>query len=137
MCILSLVTVTDFGTPIPSQLVFDVETSTVCTGIATIDDDIYEENETLSVSLSSTSDGVSIIIGSATVEIINNDGKCLQQSQEIFMGIVLYSDCRCGSELGRAAVLTHRRQQYQCVCCAPATNREGFQHWHNSTPIAR
>lgn len=78
MCILSLVTVTDFGTPIPSQLVFDVETSTVCTTIATVDDDIYEENETLSVSLSSTSDGVSIIIGSATVEIINNDGKCLQ-----------------------------------------------------------
>lgn len=79
MCILSLVTVTDFGTPIPSQLVFDVDISTVCTTIATADDDIYEENETLSVSLSSTSDGVGIIIGSATVEIINNDGKCLQQ----------------------------------------------------------
>lgn len=84
---------------------FDVETSTVCTGIATTDDDIYEENETLSVSLSSTSDDVNIIIGSAIVEIINNDGKYLQQSQT--MEIVLYSYCRFGSELGTAAVLTH------------------------------
>lgn len=78
LCILSLDTVTDFGPPIPSQLVFDTETSTVCTSIGTDDDNVYEENETLSVSLSSTSDGVNIIIGSATVEILNNDGKCLQ-----------------------------------------------------------
>lgn len=105
--VFSIDTVTDFGTPIPSQLVFDVATSTVCTGIATTDDDIYEENETLSVSLSSTSDGVNIIIGSATVEIINNDGKYLQQSQTIIMEFVIYSYCRCGSELGTAAVPTH------------------------------
>lgn len=71
----SLDTVTDFRIPVPSQLVFDVGISTACADIATDNDNIYEENETLLVSLTSTSNGVNITVGSATVEITNNDGK--------------------------------------------------------------
>ena len=66
---------TDFGIPNPSQLVFDVDVNSACTGITTDNDGIYEENETFSVSLSSTSDSVDIAVSTATVQITNNDGK--------------------------------------------------------------
>ena len=46
-----------------------------CVDIATVNDDIYEENEQLSVALSSTTLGVGIAQGTATVEITDNDGK--------------------------------------------------------------
>ena len=56
------------------QLVFQVGATRACTSIVTVDDDIYEEDETFSVSLSSTSDRVVITLSSATVQIIDNDG---------------------------------------------------------------
>ena len=65
---------TDFGVPVPSQLLFNVGTTIICTDITTIDDIIHEENELFSVALSSTSNGVDIGTG-ATVQITDNDGE--------------------------------------------------------------
>ena len=53
---------------------FQVGATRACSSIATVDDDIYEEDETLSVSLSSLSGSVVITLSSATVQITNNDG---------------------------------------------------------------
>ena len=64
----------DYGIPIPSQLVFDVGVSSLCTDVATTDDAVYEENESLNVFLSSTSENVDITGNLATILIINNDG---------------------------------------------------------------
>lgn len=49
--------------------------STSCTDITTINDDIYEENETFFVSLSSTNEDIDISLSTATVQIMDNDGK--------------------------------------------------------------
>ena len=66
--------VTDYGIPVPSQLVFDVEATSLCTNISTTDDGIYEESESFVVSMSSTSTSVSVSGSTATVLITNNDG---------------------------------------------------------------
>ena len=54
---------------------FDVGVNTSCTDITTDNDGIYEENETFSVSLSSTSDSVDVTVSIATVQIIDDDGR--------------------------------------------------------------
>ena len=60
--------------PVPSQLVFDVGVSSLCTDVATTDDAVYEENEFLNVFLSSTSENVDVTGNLATIVIIDNDG---------------------------------------------------------------
>ena len=70
-----LITESEFEDPLPPQLVFEVGATRACTSIATVDDDIYEEDETFSVSLSSTSNRVVITLSSAIVQIIDNDGE--------------------------------------------------------------
>ena len=65
----------DFGIPVPSQLLFNVGTTIVCTDITTRDDTIHEENESFSVALSSTSNSVVIGGGTATVQITDNDSE--------------------------------------------------------------
>ena len=60
----------DYGTPVPSQLVFGVGVSNLCADITTTDDDVYEGNETFLVSLFSTTGNVG---NTATVLIIDND----------------------------------------------------------------
>ena len=63
---------------------FGVGTTRACTSIATVDDDIYEEDETFSVSLSSTSGSVVINLSSVTVQIIDNDGESISQYRAVF-----------------------------------------------------
>ena len=65
---------TDFGIPVPSQLVFNVGVTSVCTSITTDDDTTHEENESFSVALSSTTNNVNVGISTATVLITDNDG---------------------------------------------------------------
>ena len=65
-----LFTVDDYGTPVPSQLVFGVGVSNLCTDITTTDDDVHEGNESFLVSLFSTTGNVG---NTATVLIIDND----------------------------------------------------------------
>ena len=60
----------DYGTPVPSLLVFDVGVSNLCTDITTTDDDVHEGNERFLVSLFSTTGNVG---NTATVLIIDND----------------------------------------------------------------
>ena len=64
----------DYGEP-PSQLVIEVGDTMDCVNIATVDDDIYEENEQFSIALSSATVGVGIAQGTATIEITDDDGK--------------------------------------------------------------
>ena len=54
---------------------FDIGATTGCTNIATVDDNIHEEDEIFFVSLSSISDSVVITLSSATVRITDNDGR--------------------------------------------------------------
>ena len=49
--------------------------TSVCTDISTENDDVHENNETFSVTLSSTSDRINFAVGTATVQIIDNDSK--------------------------------------------------------------
>ena len=64
----------DYGVPVPSQLFFDVGISGLCTNIMTTNDEVYEDNESFTVSLSSTSSNVDVSGSIATVLITNNDG---------------------------------------------------------------
>ena len=61
----------DHGIPVPSQLVFDVGVSSLCTDITTTDDVAYEENESFTLLLSGN---VDISEDTATVLILDNDG---------------------------------------------------------------
>ena len=65
----------DYGVPVPSQLSFDVGVSSLCTNITTTDDEVYEENESFTVSLSSTSSNVDVSGSIATVLITDDDCK--------------------------------------------------------------
>ena len=49
--------------------------TSACTDIETPDDDVHEDNETFSVALSSTSERISFDVGTATVQIIDEDSK--------------------------------------------------------------
>ena len=64
----------DYGVPVPSQLFFDVGIPGLCTNIMTTNDQVYEDNESFTVSLSSTSSNVDVSASIATVIITNNDG---------------------------------------------------------------
>ena len=64
----------DYGTPVPSQLVFDVGVSSLCTDITTTDDAVYEGNESFNVFLSSTRENLDITGNLATILIFDNDG---------------------------------------------------------------
>ena len=64
----------DYGVPVPPQLVFALRVSSLCTDIATTDDAVYEENESLNLFLSSTNENVDITGNLATILIIDNDG---------------------------------------------------------------
>ena len=65
----------EFEDPVPPQLVFNVGSTSVCTDITINTDGVHENNETFSVALSSTSDRINFAVGTATVQIIDNDGK--------------------------------------------------------------
>ena len=60
----------DYGVPVPSQLVFAVGVSSLCTDVTTTDDGVYEENESFTVSLLSRGN-----VDITTVTITNNDCK--------------------------------------------------------------
>ena len=64
----------DYGEP-PSQLVIEAGDTMDCVNIATVDDDIHEENEQFFIALSSATVGVGIAQGTATIEITDDDGK--------------------------------------------------------------
>ena len=61
----------DHGIPVPSQLVFDVGVSSLCTDITTTDDVVYEGNESFTLFLSGN---VDISDDTATILILDNDG---------------------------------------------------------------
>ena len=60
--------------PVPSQLVFDVGVSRLCTEITTIHDGVFEGNETFLVSLTSANANVDVNGSTATVVIRDIDG---------------------------------------------------------------
>ena len=61
----------DHGIPVPSELVFGVGVSSLCTDITTTDDVVYEGNESFTLLLSGNMD---ISEDTATVLIVDNDG---------------------------------------------------------------
>lgn len=64
----------DYEEP-PSELVIEGGTTMECFNIATVDDDIYAENEVFSITLStSTTERVVITQSSAVIEITDDDG---------------------------------------------------------------
>ena len=65
----------DFEPPVPSQLEFGVGVTTTCTNIMTIDDDVYEYDESFTVYLSPVTDNVNISFNTTRVIIINDDSK--------------------------------------------------------------
>ena len=71
----SVHTGTEFEDPDPAQLDFNVGSTSACTVIRTMDDVVHEDNETFSVALSSTSERISFTVGTATVQIIDDDSK--------------------------------------------------------------
>ena len=76
---LMLPIVEDITSP-PSQLFFDVGQTSACTPIQTQNDTVYEDNEQLMLSLTTTNPSISISVGSTTVEITDNDRKDFLQS---------------------------------------------------------
>lgn len=69
-----ILTGNDYGIPVPSLLVFPAGTTSLCTDIPITNDDVYEGNETFTVSLTSTSSSVNVSGSSAEVLIIDDDG---------------------------------------------------------------
>ena len=69
----------DYGEPQPALLELDVGVTTACSSLATIDDEVYEDNESFRVVLSSGSSGIAIAVSSATVFITDNDGVSIVQ----------------------------------------------------------
>ena len=66
--------VDDYEVPVPSQLVFGVGMSSLCTDITTTDDGVYERNESISLTLASEDENIDVSGNSTTVSIIDNDG---------------------------------------------------------------
>ena len=64
----------DYEEPQPPLLELDVGVTTACSSLATIDDEIYEGNESFLVVLSSGSSDIAIAVSLATVLITDNDG---------------------------------------------------------------
>ena len=69
----------DYEEPQPELLELDVGVTTACSSLATIDDAIYEDNESFLVELSSESSDIAIAVSLATVFIIDNDGVSIIQ----------------------------------------------------------
>ena len=59
-----------------TDVTFNVGTNQVCINVMIFNDNILENDEFFTVSLASLSTGVSILTGSSTVEIRDNDGGC-------------------------------------------------------------
>lgn len=57
--------------------IFNVGINIVCINIVIFNDNLLENNESFVISLSSLTEGVSILTGSSTVEITDDDGECL------------------------------------------------------------
>ena len=66
---------TDYGSPVPQQLVFAVGTSRVCTAIGTANDSVYENDEsfTVSISLMTNNADITVTVTTAAVSIIDDD----------------------------------------------------------------
>ena len=96
--------------PVPSQLVFDVGVSSLCTEITTIDDGVFEGNETFLVSLTSANANVDVSGSTATVVIRDIDGINSLFTLENFLSEVMWSICvseyfpicRCCSHISTA-----------------------------------
>ena len=76
----------DYGTPIPSILVFTAAQTIRCTNIQITDDTLIEEpgDETFNITLTQTlptDPGVQLAPTTATVSIQDNDGKTIVQKQ--------------------------------------------------------
>ena len=67
--------VNDYEVLDPSQLVFDVGVSSLCTDITTTDDAVYKGNESLTLTLASEDENVDVSGSTTTLLIIDNDGK--------------------------------------------------------------
>ena len=65
----------DYNFTQPVELALGAGVISACTDVTTNDDEVYESNETLVATLSSTNDDVIITISSASILIIDNDGK--------------------------------------------------------------
>ena len=65
----------DYGTPVPNQLVFAVGITRLCTAITTINDSVFEDDESFTASIVLMSNNLDIVIGvsTATVLIIDDD----------------------------------------------------------------
>lgn len=79
LLVIIILTGNDYGNPVPSLLVFPVGTTSRCTDIPIINDDIYEGSETFSVSLASPSSSVNVSGSSAGVLIIDDDGMVMMR----------------------------------------------------------
>ena len=67
----------DFEISDPVQLVLGSGTTSTCTDIATIHDEVYEDTESFTATLYTTNGDVTVTIDSATILITDNDGGCL------------------------------------------------------------
>ena len=67
----------DFEISDPVQLVLGSGTTSTCTDIATTHDEVYEDTESFTATLTTTNGDVAITIDSATILITDNDGGCL------------------------------------------------------------
>ena len=67
-------TVDDFQ-PLHSQITFNTGITTVCEQVQTIQDAVYEENETITLSLVSSNFYIFTDLSTTEVEILDNDGE--------------------------------------------------------------
>lgn len=67
----------DYRSIEPTDQIFNVGINIVCINIVIFNDNLLENNESFVISLSSLTEGVSILTGSSTVEIRDDDGECL------------------------------------------------------------
>lgn len=70
--------------------IFNVGINIVCINIVIFNDNLLENNESFVISLSSLTEGVSILTGSSTVEITDDDGECLISLRKWSMKFLLF-----------------------------------------------
>ena len=75
--------VKDFGPLSPSQLNFNVGELSACASIGTLNDLLYEEDETFTVSVTSSNPSVNIGVSSTIVDIRDNDGRLFILTQHL------------------------------------------------------
>ena len=92
----------DYSVTVPTQLEFDVGITEDCIGVMAVDDSVYEDSESFSISLLPM-DRVDITVSSTTVEITDNDGIQLAWNVEYKHSDVNITPCRSDCELESTA----------------------------------